>query len=60
MPPKSRPARAEPAPAAAAALPAYLTKRPSTPWLWLLPIVTVLPYLLSVLHYSLPEPLPPM
>lgn len=53
MSPKSRPARAEPA------SPSPIVRRHSTPWLWLLPIITVLPYLCSVLHYSLPDPQPP-
>jgi hypothetical protein len=35
-------------------------RRPRTPWWWLIPIVTILPYLLIKLHYQLPEPLPPM
>ncbi|ORY22823.1 hypothetical protein BCR39DRAFT_550650 [Naematelia encephala] len=32
---------------------------PWTSWLLLLPVFTLLPYLLSIAHYQLPEPLPP-
>lgn len=39
---------------------AVLSKRVSTPWLWLLPLVTLFPYLCARLHYSLPAPLPPV
>ncbi|TXT09032.1 hypothetical protein VHUM_02506 [Vanrija humicola] len=31
-----------------------------TPWLWLLPVVTILPWILTQLHYQLPAPQPPV
>lgn len=37
-----------------------LRTRDSTPWLLLLPVVFVLPWILCKLHYSLPSPQPPV
>lgn len=59
----SQPAK-QPQPPVAVAANAKVTsrereRRESTPWLWLLPVVLLCPFLFAKLHYSLPPPLPP-